>query len=94
MGAATVRAHIFVEGRVQGVFYRNWTFKQAKDFQLTGWVKNLADGRVEAVFEGSEKKVKKIVDKCGKGSLLSSVKHIDVSWEGATGEYKIFQIVA
>ena len=85
---------MFVEGRVQGVFYRNWLLKQAQTLQLTGWVKNLADGRVEAVFEGPEKNVRNIVEKCTKGSLLSSVKHIDVSWEDATGEYKSFQIVA
>jgi|GEM_PF-5575656 Acylphosphatases len=48
-----VRAHVFVSGRVQGVGYRYYTQKQARDLGIQGWVRNLTDGRVEAVFEGN-----------------------------------------
>jgi len=49
-----IRAHIFIEGRVQGVFFRSETLSVARQYHLTGWVRNLPDGRVEAVFEGEE----------------------------------------
>jgi acylphosphatase len=87
-----VRAHIFVEGRVQGVFYRAWTRENASKLGLSGWVKNLDNGRVEAVFEGPKEKLEQMVEKCKKGSRPSQVKHVDVVWEEATGEHKGFEI--
>ena len=94
MGAKITRAHIYIEGRVQAVSYRYWTKRAAQGLQLTGWVKNLADGRVEAVFEGPRKEVEKIIKKCRKGPMLAGVKHIDVIWEKSKGEFTSFQIVA
>ena len=94
MGKKITRAHIYIEGRVQGVSYRWWVLRQAQDLRLTGWVKNLADGRVEAVFEGPKKEVEKIIKKCRKGPMLAGVKHIDVIWEKPKGEFPSFQIVA
>ena len=87
-----VKAHIFIEGRVQGVFYRDWTKRTAQEFDLTGWVGNLADGRVEAVFEGPKDKIEKMVKKCHKGPHPAGIEHIDVSWEKATGEFSTFEI--
>jgi len=89
-----VRAHVFIEGRVQAVSYRYWTLRQAQGLQLTGWVKNLTDGRVEAVFEGPKTMVSEMIKKCKSGPMLAGVKHIDVSWEKATGEFKGFEIFA
>jgi len=89
----TVRVHVYMEGRVQGVFYRDWTRNSAKELGLTGWVKNLEDGRVEAVFEGEEKKVEEILAESKKGSRFSKVKHIDVIWEIATGEFSGFSVL-
>lgn len=89
----TVRAHVYIEGRVQGVFFRDWTVRQAHGPALTGWVRNLEDGRVEAVFEGSKGKVKEMVEKCKKGPPLSKVEHIDVIWEKGTGEFSGFGVV-
>jgi acylphosphatase len=57
-----VRAHVLVSGKVQGVFFRQKTQRQALSFGVTGWVRNLPDGRVEAVFEGEEEAVKALVD--------------------------------
>jgi len=89
----TVRAHVFIEGRVQGVFYRVWTREQARKLDLVGWIRNLEDGRVEAVFEGSRNKVEEMIKKCREGPRLAGTKHIDVSWEKATGEFAGFEII-
>jgi len=90
---ANVRAHVFIEGRVQGVFYRDSTRKTAQDLGLTGWVRNLADGRVEAVFEGAKDRVEEMVEKCRQGTRPASVSHVDVVWEDATGELAGFEIL-
>ena len=92
MEGKIVRAHVFIEGRVQGVFYRDWTVRAAQGLQLTGWVRNLADGRVEVIFEGSKGKVEEMIEKCEGGPKLAGVEHIDVSWEKATGEFESFEI--
>lgn len=89
----TVRAHVYMEGRVQGVFYRDWTRKTAKNLGLTGWVRNLKDARVEAIIEGEKSEVKAMVEKCKKGPLGAKVFHLDVIWEEATGEFKDFAII-
>lgn len=92
MGSKIVRAHVFIEGRVQGVFYRDWTKKTADSLGINGWVINLADGRVETVFEGPKEKVEEMVERCREGSFAAKPSHIDVNWESATGEFKNFEI--
>jgi len=87
------RVHIFIEGRVQGISYRYWTLRQAQGLQLTGWVRNLADGRVETVFEGPKARVEEMIKKCKRGPMLAGVKHIDINWEDATGEFEGFGIL-
>lgn len=86
------RAHLFIEGRVQGVFYRAFTRDVAVELGLKGWVKNLADGRVEAVLEGDEEKIGEAIRQCYKGPPASYVKDIDVEWEDWSGEFKGFEI--
>jgi len=93
MKSSVIRAHVYIQGRVQGVFYRDWTRKLAQSLGLTGWVRNLEDGRVEAIFEGERKKIKEIIDSCKKGPGISSVSHVDVIWEEGTGEFKDFAII-
>lgn len=88
-----VRAHVFIEGMVQGINYRWWTLRQAQSLNLVGWVKNLADGRVEAIFEGPRNIVEEMVKKCHQGPRLAGVKHIDINWEKATGEFSAFEII-
>ncbi len=88
-----LRVHIFIEGRVQGVGYRWWTRHQAKKLGLVGWVRNLHDKRVEAVFEGPKDKVEVMVNKCKKGPLFSKVYHIDISWEKPENEFSDFEIL-
>ena len=76
-----VRVHVFIKGKVQGVFYRDWARTQAQSLGLTGWARNMEDGRVEATFEGKKENVEKMIKKCKEGSPMASVEHIDVIWE-------------
>lgn len=87
-----VRAHVYIEGRVQGVFYRDWTRRQAQKLGLTGWIRNLEDGRVETVFEGPKKMAEEMVKMCKKGPSRANVTHTDVIWEEARGEFRDFVV--
>ncbi|MBZ9578564.1 acylphosphatase [Patescibacteria group bacterium] len=86
------RAHIFVSGRVQGVFFRENTREKAEELGVFGWVKNLADGRVEAVFEGEKEKVESLIEWAKKGPEIARVNDIDVEWQEYKGEFKNFDI--
>jgi acylphosphatase len=86
------RAHLFIEGRVQGVFFRAFTREIATRFGLGGWVKNLYDGRVEAVFEGNRDIIEQAIAECQKGPPGSYVTNIDSVWEEHTGAFRGFQI--
>ena len=74
------RAHVFVSGTVQGVYYRATTRDTASDRGVDGWVKNLADGRVEAVFEGTDADVESLVEWCYEGSPAADVDDVDVTF--------------
>lgn len=87
-----VRAHVFVSGRVQGVFFRSETRYEAQKRDVKGWVRNLRDGRVEAVFEGEQEAVKELVEFCKRGPHGAKVRHVEMMWESYTGEPKDFQI--
>ncbi len=84
------RVHVFVSGRVQGVFFRSSTKSKAEELGIAGWVRNLADGRVEAVFEGEEGKVEKIVEWCRKGPEYARVAGVEVIPEHYKGEFQAF----
>jgi acylphosphatase len=86
------RAHLFIEGIVQGVFYRAFTRNVAAKRGLSGWVKNLYDGRVEAVFEGSRQLIEQAVGECRKGPAGAMVSNIDVEWEPFSGAEQGFEI--
>lgn len=82
------RAHVFVSGRVQGVYYRATTRETAQDRDIDGWVRNLEDGRVEAVFEGPEAEVEAMVEWCHQGSPQADVRDVNAEFgepEGLTG---------
>ena len=87
-----VRAHVTVSGRVQGVFFRAETQAMALKEGLSGWVRNLPDGTVEAVFEGEEEAVDRAVEWCRRGPRFARVNHIDVRWEDETGETSRFEV--
>jgi acylphosphatase len=87
-----MRCRIFVTGMVQGVFFRAFTQKIAQKLGLVGFIRNLADGRVEAVIEGEEETVKAMIEVLKKGPPTADVKSVDISWEEATDEFKRFEI--
>jgi acylphosphatase len=87
-----VRAHILVTGDVQGVFFRSGTRSEAHLREVTGWVRNLPDGRVEAVFEGEKDNVEGMVEFCRRGPPGSRVDDVDVSWEKPGHKHKGFEI--
>jgi acylphosphatase len=89
---AKTRAHVYVTGKVQGVFFRQNTKRQAQSHGVLGWVKNLEDGRVEAVFEGEEEAVKTMVEFCKTGPKGASVSGLDVNWEPYREEFQSFNI--
>jgi len=85
-----LRAHVFVSGQVQGVNFRLKTQRLAESLNVTGWVRNLTDGRVEAVFEGEEEPVNKLVEFCHHGPAYAFVTDVQVSWETYRGEFEEF----
>jgi acylphosphatase len=80
-----VQAHVFVSGRVQGVGYRINTERQARQLHLQGWVRNLRDGRVEAVFEGTASDVTQMIAWCRQGPISASVKEVEVVYNPPQG---------
>jgi acylphosphatase len=84
MGERT-RAHVFVTGRVQGVYFRATTRDTAREHDVDGWVRNLEDGRVEAVFEGPPDAVEAMVEFCHEGSDRARVEDVAVEYEGPEG---------
>jgi len=87
-----VRAHVFVSGRVQGVFFRSETKRKADSYGVKGWVRNLPDARLEAVFEGEEEAVKALVEFCKRGPLGATVANVDLTWENCAGKFRGFKI--
>jgi acylphosphatase len=88
----SARARVRVRGRVQGVFFRAETRDRARSLGLGGWVQNLPDGSVEAVFEGERERVKSMVGWCGRGPAGAAVEGVDVNWEQPEGEAR-FSVV-
>jgi acylphosphatase len=80
-----IRSHVLVSGRVQGVFFRDTCRRLAEQYGVAGWVRNLPDGRVEAVFEGPADDVGRLVDWCRKGPRHAVVDHVEVQAEHPEG---------
>lgn len=86
------RVHIFVSGRVQGVFFRAHTRDLAYRLGLAGFVRNLPDGRVEVVAEGPEEKLEELIQFCRYGPPLAHVTGVEIRWEEPTGEFSGFSV--
>lgn len=86
------RAHVRIYGRVQGVFFRANTKKMAEKLGVTGWVRNMPDGSVEAVFEGDDEAVEQIIEWCHHGPAMARVDEVYVEYEEPKGE-KGFRII-
>jgi len=87
------RVHLRIEGRVQGVFFRQSTLETARSLGLGGWVRNCRDGRVEALFEGEQRQVVKAVDWCRQGPPAAMVIRLTEEWQEFRGEFDDFRIV-
>jgi acylphosphatase len=85
-------AHVRISGRVQGVFFRDSTRQKAEELGLAGWVKNLPDGRVEAVFEGPSERVREMVRWCEEGPRNASVEDVDSDFENSGGDLEVFEV--
>jgi acylphosphatase len=86
------RAHVRVSGQVQGVFFRDSTRQKAEELGLAGWVKNLPDGQVEALFEGPSERVREMVRWCEDGPQRASVENVDKDFEDADGDLEGFEV--
>jgi acylphosphatase len=86
-----IRLHIFISGRVQGVLFRIKMYQKAK--KVSGFVRNLNDGRVEAVIEGEKEQVDKLLKWAKKGTIFSRIDNIKVIEENYKGEFNNFNIV-
>ncbi len=86
------RVHVWISGRVQGVFFRAYTRDEAHRLGLKGWVRNLRDGRVEAVFEGESEGIEAMLKWCRNGSPLSRVDHVQVNEEAVRDDFTHFEM--
>ena len=86
------RVHVYLSGRVQGVGFRAFTSRTAQQLGVKGWVKNLADGRVEAVLAGSEEKVEQMLNKVKTGPRFAEVNDMQVEEEDYRGEFDKFEV--
>ena len=82
-----------VTGRVQMVMFRDFVRRGALALGITGFVRNNTDGSVAVLAEGEEQRLKALLSRMSRGSLLSRVDRVETAWSGATGEYKDFTIV-
>jgi len=87
-----LRALAVIHGRVQGVFFRASTRDEALRIGVGGWVRNLPDGSVEALFEGETKRVEEILGWCHKGPSGALVSSVDIAFEPYKGEFKRFEV--
>jgi len=87
-----IRAHLMISGRVQGVCYRMETKFAADRIGTFGWVRNMQDGRVEALVEGSQNQVEALIEWCRTGPPAARVHDIEITWEPYRGEFHSFEV--
>ena len=87
-----LQLHALVKGHVQGVGFRYYTLKSARGKNLTGWVRNLRDGKVEVLAEGSQDRLNQFIADLRQGPISSDVDHVEVNFSDAVGEFKDFGV--
>ena len=90
---ANIRVRLIIEGRVQGVWFRDSTRRKARGIEVYGWVKNRYDGSVEVLAEGPEDRVKKLITWCHQGPPAASVSRVKQYSEEWQGDFNSFDIV-
>jgi acylphosphatase len=87
-----MRVRVIISGNVQGVFFRSFIKSNARMFNISGWVKNVSNGKVEAVFRGEEYEVNKIIELCKQGPPGSDVKNVEVKEDRSKEQTEGFDI--
>ncbi|MGB7639030.1 MAG: acylphosphatase [Nitrososphaeraceae archaeon] len=87
-----IRAHLFISGKVQGVYFRQNTRIVASRHKVTGSVRNLKDGRVEVILEGNETDVGEVIEWCHAGPTKAIVDDVDIKYQKHTGEFQEFKV--
>ncbi|MCF6149590.1 MAG: acylphosphatase [Candidatus Kuenenia sp.] len=90
---SNARAHVYIQGRVQGVFFRATAREKAVELGIHGWVKNCLDGRVEAVFEGKNDAIDKMINWCRRGPVGAVVDDVQIHTEKFSGKFDEFSII-
>ena len=85
-----IQAHVVARGRVQGVGFRAWTIRQARALGLTGWVRNCVDGSVEALVEGDQPAVQRMLEALRRGPALAEVSELAVTSGPFSGRFSDF----
>ncbi len=88
-----IRVRIYVSGIVQGVFFRDFTRRKAQGLKIKGWVRNLPDGRVEAVGEGEEENIREWIRHLRKGPPGAKVDNLEINYEEVKGDFQSFSIL-
>lgn len=91
--AKNSRAHVFIKGKVQGVYFRQNMRIVSKRHKVNGWVRNLKDGRVEAVLEGEEMNISEVIEWCHAGPAEAKVDDVKVEYESYKGEFSNFTVL-
>lgn len=90
---ALKQLHLLVRGRVQGVYFRASTQREARRLGLTGWVKNRSDGSVEILAEGEETSIRELYSWAQKGPSAARVDRVDTRWRSFTGDFADFRVM-
>lgn len=86
------RAHLVISGRVQGVLFRDTLRRKAKRHDVVGWVRNISDGKVEAVLEGDKENITQVIAWARKGPMFANVTDITVEWQEYQGTFQDFRM--
>ncbi len=87
------RVYLRIYGRVQGVFFRSSMREVARENGVTGWVRNVRDGSVEAVMEGERQALEKVIEWAHRGPPLARVDEVKIKWDEYKGEFEDFSIL-
>lgn len=88
-----MKAHIFLSGRVQGVGMRFFVHSVAQEHSLSGFVRNLPDGRVESILEGPKHDLEKALEEIKNGEYANYIRHVECAWEDTANTYPDFQVL-
>ena len=86
-----MQAHFFISGFVQGIGYRQFVKSNARKLGLNGWVRNLSDGRVEAIAQGDKEKIEELITLCKTGPMMAEIKEVEIKWEKVNTLFQEFK---